>query len=583
MMKERDICRPMIGRMGKSSEEKESTKSESWPTWLESLKRKSHKPRPTSPCVSESERVRGSREKERINPQTGPQGASLCLAVQGRTSRACGITAHTRKKIKVHHWLCLLLLSSGFFSKWSVFQPVSDGPVHLKLLKQSALFPREVGSALEVSGFTQVEASTVVGSVLAVLPASPSSTGRSTLAAARPPPESTGYNRKNVTPPIVRPVLYNAQMSTRGKRVDELEELSSSIDRSRKRHLDEGLLRGDQVLDRLKVQEASASPLLKKTRKSPGTTPPRTVSKMAMTMAEFKEYMDNNTNKRLGDIDGKIGGMQTAIKENTAKLDRHEAQISELRGEMVKLKQAPFPPLPAPQGGPLDPLPLPPALVPDSDYLVARRSLRLWPVRGTSKDDLWNSAASFMINNLGLIDKLDNDSMEEVTRVTIPSGPGVSDEALVRFRTVAARDLVLGSASKLSTFMDRDGRATAGMRIEVPPKLQQAFRVLFKYGSNLRARHGAGTRRHVKFSDVDQSLYLNVKLPGDDSWSRVSLQVALRGMRARETLNDDQLERRLDITGPLQDARPRAHSTAGPPRPTEASAWMRRPGGSTSS
>ena len=373
-------------------------------------------------------------------------------------------------------------------------------------------------------------------------------------------------------------------MSARPGGSDGLEELSYSIEKSRKRHLEEGLLRGDQARDRLLAQEASASPLLKKTRKSPTTTPPKQTAAMALTMADFKEYMENKTNKRLGEIDGKIGGMQAAIKENSEKLDRHESQITGLKTELEKVKQGAYPLLPTPSNHPL--LPSVPIAVPapDEDFVKARRSLRLWPIRGRTSNELWTATGNFLVNNLGLDGKFDNTSVEQVTRVQLPSGPGVVDEVLVRFSTVALRDMVIGSASKLSTFMDRDGKATAGMRMEVPPKLQQAFRVLFKYGSNLRARHGAGTRRHVKFCDVDHTLYLNVKLPGDENWSKVSLQVALRGMKARESINDDQLERRLDITGPYQDAqRPRASSAIGPPRPTEASAWTRRAGGSTSS
>ena len=371
------------------------------------------------------------------------------------------------------------------------------------------------------------------------------------------------------------------------KSQEGLEVLAQSIDRSRKRHLEEGLLRGDQARDRLRVQEASASPLLKKTRKSPTTTPPKDTigPTMAMTMAEFKEYMDSNTNKRLGEIDTKIGGMQSAIKENTAKLNEHDAHISEIRSELVKMKAGPFPPLPAGSGPLGPPVPdnptLPSIPAPDEEYQKARRSLRLWPISGP---DLWNATGNFLVSNLGMNGQIDNDSVEDIAKVQLPSGPGVSDEVLVRFRSAALRDLVMGAASKLATFIDRDGRATAGMRMEVPPKLRQAFRVLFKYGSNLRARHGPGTRRHIKFCDIDHTLYLNVKLPGDESWSRVSLQVALRGMRARETITDGQLERRLDITGPFQEApRRRAASVNAPPPPTEASAWTRRAGSSTSS
>ena len=573
MKKCRAFSRPMIGRETAAEKgERRKKKGELRPALPGSVERKIDKPRPT--CGQRGEGMK--EEEEGRNSQT-PENVSLCCGLSRRTSRSvgfCSSYSNASSPIAITRLVlvCLLLSTPSVFPPKSYQREVQD----LTDEKPAALFPRRVGCVLVVLRLSKLNAS-------ALRPWSGNSSCELSLL-----PIDSPRRRSPVLPATSPPrtSVLDALMSARGRRGDELEELTNSIDRSRKRHLDEGLLRGDQVLDRLRVQEASASPLLKKTRKSPSTTPPGPVpnpnNAMAMTMAEFKEYMDNNTNRRLSDIDGKIGGMQATIKENTEKLDRHEAHITEIRGEIVKMKQGAFPALPQPSLS-LDPVTLPPAPEPDSEYLLARRSLRLWPIRGTHRDDLWNSAANFIVNNLGLVGKLDNDSFESVTRVAIPSGPGVTDEALVRFRTVALRDLVIGSASKLSTYMDRDGRATAGMRMEVPPKLQQAFRVLFRYGSSLRARHGAGTRRHVKFSDVDQSLYLNVKLPGDDNWSRVSLQVALRGMRARENLNDDQLERRLDITGPLQDARPKAHSTAGAPRPTEASAWTRRAGGSTSS
>ena len=370
-----------------------------------------------------------------------------------------------------------------------------------------------------------------------------------------------------------------------------LDELVTSLDRSRKRHLDVGLLRGDQVLDRLATQEASASPILKRTRTDPQKTPPG-VSNMALTMAEFTEYMDKNTNKRISELDNKVGGMQTSIdkldasvKDNSTKLDAHEARIARIEGQVATVRDGQFPPLAGtsrPFAEPPESSSSPPPS--DAEFALARRSLRLWPIQGQTRDELWHSAGLFLGNNLGLEGRIDKNSVESITRVEIPSGPGVSQEALVRFSDVALRDIVMGAASKLAPFLDQNGRATAGMRMEVPPRLQQSFRVLFKYGQSLRARHGPGTRRHVKFSDVDKSLFLNVKLPGDEQWSKVSLEVARRGIRARETIDDGQLERRLDITGPLRETqRPRAASTAGPPPPTQASAWTRRSGGSSSS
>ena len=371
----------------------------------------------------------------------------------------------------------------------------------------------------------------------------------------------------------------------------EYQEFANSIDRSRKRHLEVGLLRGDQVHDRLKEQEASASPFLKRPRATSVISPPTdhtSKSNMAMTMAEFRDYMENNTNKRFDGLDEKMSSMQTTVrrmdttvKENSDAIRKNEAKIMDICAEVEKIKDGKH-------TAPADPFPSlrPPDVnrEQERDYHAARRSLRLWPVEGTTRDELWKAAGIFLGTNLGMEGKLNENSIDSISRVEIPSGPGVRQEVLVRFKNEATRDLVMGAAAKLAPYMDADGRATAGIRMEVPAHLQQNFRVLFKYGQNLRARHGQGTRRHVKFCDIGKTLFLNIKLPGDDVWSKVSMEVAMRGMRARETMDDGQLERRLDITGPLNNGpRPRAASTAGPPPPTQASAWTRRSGGSSSS
>ena len=296
-----------------------------------------------------------------------------------------------------------------------------------------------------------------------------------------------------------------------------LEEICQSLDKSRKRNLSPSLLRGDLAVDRLAAQETSASPLLKKSKL-------RAHSNMAMTMADFRAYMEQNVNRDLRDLKTDLGTVRSSInalddnvKGNSARLDRQEstirqnqASISEIRSEMQRIKDAPTSSAPTLHVTPT------PTAVPDAEYLKARRSLRLWPILGTDPQDLWNSVGNFLRVNLGLEAQLRDSMVEAISRVTIPSGPGVVNEALVVFSDSNVRDMVLGAAAKLGPFRDSLGKPTAGMRMEVPPTLQQDFRILFRYGQNLRTRHGIGMRRHVKFDDLTRGLYLNVKLPGDE-------------------------------------------------------------------
>lgn len=362
------------------------------------------------------------------------------------------------------------------------------------------------------------------------------------------------------------PTLYNSS----GDEAGELNTVLRSIERSRKRHLSEGLLRGDLAADRLTLQELSASPLLKKSRASPSDTV--TVS-MALTMQDFKKYMDENTNKRLGQLEGaisdsskKLESVDSAVadltrtvskinknvKLNASKIDKHEetikenqASIAALRDEMKKIGETALQPRPratdSTSPGPSQD---------DRDFDRARRSLRLWPIPGDTEQELWRSARQFLGTKLGLGSVAAESMIEKVTRVLIPSGPGVKQEALVMFRDSGHRDNAMGASGKLSEFIDATNKPTAGIRIEVPPRLRATFRVLFRYGQNLRTRHGPGTRRHIKFDDALQTLFLNIKLPGDERWSRVSFEMARRGIRTRQEADDLTLERRIDIDGP---------------------------------
>ena len=338
-----------------------------------------------------------------------------------------------------------------------------------------------------------------------------------------------------------------------------------SIERSRKRHLSEGLLRGDLAADRLLLQEAGASPLLKKQK-----------SNMAMTMQEFRQYMDENTNKKLKSVEESmlevnkvVARVNKNVKVNTAKLDKHENMIKENSDSIAALKQE----MSRRETTARQPTPGPPTdeMTPDLEFLRARRSLRLWPIHGTSKEEMWNATEFFIKRNLCLENQIAESMIESISRVEIPSGPGVKLEVLVLFKSEMCRDTVMGAAAKLATFIDDRRRPTAGMRIEVPTRLQPVFRTLYRFGQSLRSRHGAGTRRHVKFDDAALTLYLNVKLPGDERWSRVSFEAARRALRAKQSREDNDMEQRFDLMGAAATDRPRAASTSSAiPTPQDA-------------
>lgn len=164
---------------------------------------------------------------------------------------------------------------------------------------------------------------------------------------------------------------------------------------------------------------------------------------------------------------------------------------------------------------------------PRSDaYLKARRSIRIWPINHLTEESLWKGTGDFIHKALSVPEEdLSPDDIESIASVKNPRvGVGhVHDEAVVTFY---CRDILLAAAQNMSSFVDDHRRPTAGIRLEIPPKLDGTFRLLSRFGARLRARHGEGTKRHIKFDDIEGSLCVNIKLPGDERWSNVSPAMA---------------------------------------------------------
>lgn len=72
-----------------------------------------------------------------------------------------------------------------------------------------------------------------------------------------------------------------------------------------------------------------------------------------------------------------------------------------------------------------------------------------------------------------------------------------------------------------------------------------SFRLLSRFGTRLRARHGQGTKRHIKFDDFNASLYCNIKLPGDENWTRVTTKMASDDLKASFHEENSSNQRRL--------------------------------------
>ena len=173
-------------------------------------------------------------------------------------------------------------------------------------------------------------------------------------------------------------------------------------------------------------------------------------------------------------------------------------------------------------------------------YSTARRALRLWPVPGEGEDELRSEAVRFIRDKMRVPNKeVEDDKIVLVRRTKQARRSSANHEVLVIFSDKFARDVVMTHSKNLAPFNSPESGPTAGTRFEYPPHLGNDFRTLNWYGSEMRKRHGLGTRRNVKFDDEDESIFLDICLPGEDAWHRVSPMMA---RKYRDQVDKERME-----------------------------------------
>ena len=250
--------------------------------------------------------------------------------------------------------------------------------------------------------------------------------------------------------------------------------------------------------------------------------------------------------KKVEDNARSIATTKTIAEGNSAKIATHDSDIQEL-SERVRALEGREGKRPGAQK----------RAVLSNAYLMARRSIRVWPVTGANEEELWGNAGEFLHGPLAVPEAdVCQDDVEAVFPVTDPIQPdNIRNEVVIRFKDNKTRDKVMFSSVNLANCVGSDGRPTAGTRLELPNELKDTFRLLSRFGTRLRARHGDGTKRHVKFDDFSGSLYTNVKLPGDTSWTRVTPEMAASdleaSLREENAANQKRLAAKL-IPGPRE-------------------------------
>ena len=203
------------------------------------------------------------------------------------------------------------------------------------------------------------------------------------------------------------------------------------------------------------------------------------------------DHLIKSFNMSLGALSPRIDGNVANITANAAAISQQSATMAEEGYSLQKLGER----VSALEKGASCPVaaPLETRVALGPEYFLARRSVRLWPVDGTSEDELWQGVGDFLHGTMAIReDDVGQEDIETIDRANDGRDPSVRKEVIARLYQRQKRDLVVASSPALAGKVDKDGRPTAGVRLEIPPELGDTFRLLSRFGTRLRARHGIG-------------------------------------------------------------------------------------------
>ena len=173
----------------------------------------------------------------------------------------------------------------------------------------------------------------------------------------------------------------------------------------------------------------------------------------------------------------------------------------------------------------------------------------MWPVFG---GDLKKGLFNFLKNRLNL-DSAFLTEMGEISVKKVYAGPKakIRDEVIAVFSSVAIRDEVRRSAKELA------GCTDAGIRLEIPVRLQPHLKALEAVSYHLKKKH-PGMKRNVKFDDDEKDLVLDFCLdPDQGNWKKVwpeqakklKAKLGIVGSGRIEEVTGDELESLIDVGG----------------------------------
>ena len=195
-----------------------------------------------------------------------------------------------------------------------------------------------------------------------------------------------------------------------------------------------------------------------------GPTPVITIDVLMSALKENRDFIIKSVNANMNALSHRIDTNVSSIIANSAAIATHDTRLENQRADIDSLEER----VKAIEKGKIaPPIRAHTRAVLSQDYILARRSIRLWPVVGVDEEELWEGVGEF-IHKVLMVDtkEIGQDDIESIRWSSDLAPPGVEDrrEVVVTFFDKWKRDTVVANSSNLSGRINPAGRPTAAMR-----------------------------------------------------------------------------------------------------------------------
>ena len=152
------------------------------------------------------------------------------------------------------------------------------------------------------------------------------------------------------------------------------------------------------------------------------------------------------------------------------------------------------------------------------------RSLIIWPIGGKTEREMHLALQSFLTGALDFrAQEISALEIMRIYRFDLPARTMAHTAIRVVFKAQRGRQSIVRKSRLLGRYVNTETRQpTEGFRMDIPDYLATDFRTLEDTGYQLREEYGDELRKYIKYDEDTLGLYLEVRFPADNRWTRIT-------------------------------------------------------------